>query len=446
MKNLIVKFLLPFAGAALLSACGDDITEVNMAGRAGIGQVASFGELPECTAGNVGEMLYATDSAKVYYCADSVWATLNGKDGSAGRDGENGSGCTADSTAKGIVVVCGGDTVGTILNGKNGFDGKDGTSSVDTLVVSKSDTLVVIDTVLGLDGSSCTAEALDDGSGYRIVCGGDSVGVILNGKDGKDGADGKDGLAKVPEGDFSCSEYDCVTTAYLNPAFEYGELLDARDNKVYRTIEIGSQVWMAQNLDFYDSSDATLRGQTHCYYDSLAFCETYGRLYTWSAAMGFDSAYNSRLTEEGMIGTPHRGICPEGFHLPSDAEWATLGAYVDAHNGAEGVGTSLKARYLWRQDSTNIQYNEYNGITLGTDLFGWAGLPGDNYVQSESVTVGGKKFTGFDGWVGFHGEWTSSTETQASLVEMMAVIYAQEKLNRGPDYKNRGYSVRCVKD
>ena len=388
MKNLIVKFLLPFAGAALLSACGDDITEVNMAGRAGIGQVASFGELPECTAGNVGEMLYATDSAKVYYCADSVWATLNGKDG---------------------------------------------TSSVDTLVVSKSDTLVVIDTVLGLDGSSCTAEALDDGSGYRIVCGGDSVGVILNGKDGKDGADGKDGLAKVPEGDFSCSEYDCVTTAYLNPAFEYGELLDARDNKVYRTIEIGSQVWMAQNLDFYDSSDATLRGQTHCYYDSLAFCETYGRLYTWSAAMGFDSAYNSRLTEEGMIGTPHRGICPEGFHLPSDAEWATLGAYVDAHNGAEGVGTSLKARYLWRQDSTNIQYNEYNGITLGTDLFGWAGLPGDNYVQSESVTVGGKKFTGFDGWVGFHGEWTSSTETQASLVEMMAVIYAQEKLNRGPD-------------
>ena len=63
--------------------------------------------------------------------------------------------------------MCGGDTVGTIVNGKDGFDGKDGTSSVDTLVISKSDTLVVIDTVLGLDGSSCTAEALLDGSGYR---------------------------------------------------------------------------------------------------------------------------------------------------------------------------------------------------------------------------------------------------------------------------------------
>ncbi len=200
--TLSLKIFSLIVSVALLSACGDDVTKVYMENQLGVGQVASFGELPECTVENAGEMLYATDSAKVYYCADSVWATLNGKNGSAGRDGENGSGCTADSTAKGIVVVCGGDTVGTILNGKNGFDGKDGTSSVDTLVVSKSDTLVVIDTVLGLDGSSCTAEALLDGSGYKIVCGGDSVGVILNGKDGKDGADGKDGLAKVPEGEF----------------------------------------------------------------------------------------------------------------------------------------------------------------------------------------------------------------------------------------------------
>ena len=70
------------------------------------------------------------------------------------------------------------------------------------------------------------------------------------------------------------------------PRLRIWELLDRRDGKVYRTIKIGSQVWIAQNLDFYDSSDATLRGQTHCYYDSLAFCETYGRLYTWSAVMG----------------------------------------------------------------------------------------------------------------------------------------------------------------
>ncbi len=437
MKNLSVKLFPLIAGAVLLSACGDDVTEVNMAG---VGQVASFGELPKCTSKNSGEMLYAVDSARVYYCADSAWATLNGRDGADGSDGEKGTGCTADSTAKGIVVVCGGDTVGTIVNGKDGFDGKDGTSSVDTLVVSKSDTLIVIDTVLGLDGSSCTAEALVDGSGYRIVCGGDSVGVVLN------GSDGKDGLAKVPEGNFSCSEYDCVTTAYLNPAFEYGELLDRRDGKVYRTIEIGSQVWMAQNLDFYDSSDATLRGQTHCYYDSLAFCETYGRLYSWSAAMGFDSTYNSRLTEEGMIKTPHRGVCPEGFHLPSDAEWNVLSVYVDAHNGAEGVGTSLKARYLWRQDTSDFKYN---GITPGTDLFGWAGLPGDDYVASQSVTINGKKHVGYDNGVGFYAGFWIPVESPSFVTGAACRVLSRkfEVLGESESCdKPVGFSVRCIKD
>lgn len=406
MKIQTVKFLPLVAGVALLSACGDDITEVN---RAGVGQVASFGELPECTAENAGEMLYAADSARVYYCADSAWATLNGRDGSDGRngqDGEKGPGCTADSTAKGIVVVCGGDTVGTIVNGK--------------------------------DGSSCTTEALLDGSGYRIVCGGNSVGVILNGKDGKDGSDGKDGFAKVPEGNYSCSEYDCVTTAYLNPAFEYGELLDERDNKVYRTIEIGSQVWMAQNLDFYDSSDVSIEGQTACYYDSLVFCETYGRLYSWSAAMRFLSDYNNQQTEAKMIKTPHRGVCPDGWHLPSDAEWDTLGAYVDAHNGAEGVGTSLKARYLWTGPANSFD------TAYETDLFGWAGLPGDKTSYGTIPSTGEVGFTGFDRQLGNFGYWWSSTEK----LETAAVSWTVQTnlFARGNFMKGNGLSVRCVKD
>ncbi len=418
MKNLKAKFLPLVAGAAIFSACGDDVTKVYMENQAGVGQVARFGEMPECTAENAGEMLYAADSARVYYCADSAWATLNGRDGSDGRngqDGEKGSGCTADSTAKGIVVVCGGDTVGTIVNGKDGSDGR--------------------------DGSSCTAEVLPDGSGYRIVCGGDSVGVVLNGsdgKDGKDGADGRDGLAKVPEGNYNCSEYDCVTTAYLNPAFEYGELLDARDNKVYRTIEIGSQVWMAQNLDFYDSSDVSLEGQTACYYDSLVFCETYGRLYSWSAAMRFLSDYNNQQTEAKMIKTPHRGVCPEGWHLPSDAEWDTLGAYVDAHNGAEGVGVSLKSRYLWTGPaySFNTAYE--------TDLFGWAGLPGDKTSYGTIPSTGEVGFTGFDRQLGNFGYWWSSTEELETAAGSWAVL--TNLFARVHSMKGTGLSVRCVKD
>ncbi len=364
MKNLTAKFLLPVAGAALLSACGADVTEVNMAG---VGQVASFGEMPKCTAENTGEMLYAADSARVYYCADSAWATLNGRDGRDGSDGAKGSGCTADSTAKGIVVVCGGDTVGTIVNGK----------------------------------------------------------------------DGRDGLAKVPEGNFSCSEYDCVTTAYLNPAFEYGELLDKRDGKVYRTIKIGVQTWMAQNLDFYDSSDVSLEGKTACYYDSLVFCETYGRLYSWSAAMRFLSDYNNQQTETKMIKTPHRGVCPEGFHLPTDAEWDTLSAYVEAHNGAESVGASLKARYLWSNLEASI-------INYETDIFGWAGLPGDKISYGTISSTGEVGFTGFGGQLGKAGYWWSATETlETAAVSWTFQINQFAKTNF---MKGNGFSVRCIKD
>ncbi len=381
MKNLSVKFLLPVAGTALLSACGDDVTKVYMENQVGVGQVASFGEFPKCTVENIGEMLYATDSGKVYSCADSAWVILNSS------------------------------------------NGKDEASSVDTLVVSRTDTVVIIDTVLGLNGSSCTAETLDDGSGYRIVCGGDSVGVVLN------GSDGKDGLAKVPEGNFSCSEYDCVTTAYLNPALEYGELLDKRDGKVYRTIEIGSQVWMAQNLDFYDSSDASFLGQVHCFKDSLAYCKTYGRLYTWKAAMGFDSAYNSWLSGEENVKDPHQGICPEGWHLPSIAEWDTLVAYVDAHNDAEPVYLSFHARYLWES---------------GSDRFGWSALPGGNSWGSDSArSLGNTSFSG--AWYNGNGYWWSTTIYNDG-VSVWSGQLGREVGKFSLNVDAWGVSVRCVKD
>ncbi len=362
MKNLTAKFLPLVLNVAFLSACGDDVTVVNMAGQSGIGQVASFGGLPKCTAGNAGEMLYAVDSAKVYYCADSAWAALNGSDGRDGSDGEKGQGCTADSTAKGFVVICGGDTVGTIVNG----------------------------------------------------------------------------FGKVPEGNFSCSKYDCVTTAYLNPAFKYGELLDERDGKLYRTIEIGSQTWMAQNLDFYDSSDVSLEGQTACYYDSLVFCETYGRLYSWSAAMKFLSDYNNRQTEAEMIRTPHRGVCPEGWHLPSDAEWDSLGVYVDAHNGAEGAGASLKARYLWTGPANSFE------AAYETDLFGWSGLPGDKTSYGTIPSTGEVGFTGFDRQLGNFGYWWSATEK----LETSAVSWSVQtnQFVKIDFMKGNGLSVRCVKD
>ena len=127
---------------------------------------------------------------KIICGQDSVGVLLNGRDGRDGRDGtdgtngldgkdgvdgRDGTSCSVEPLADdaGYKVVCGTDSIGVLLHGTNGLDGKDGKN--------------------GEDGTSCSTVSLSDNSGMKILCGGDSVGVVLNGHDGKNGFDGKDG-------------------------------------------------------------------------------------------------------------------------------------------------------------------------------------------------------------------------------------------------------------
>ena len=130
-------------------------------------------------------------------------------------------------------------------------------------------------------------------------------------------------LASIPAVKYDCSKYKCVTTAYLNPDVEYGELLDERDNQVYRTVKIGDQEWMAQNLNFeVDSS--------FCDASDSTFCDRAGRLYTWNAAVGksmeecsYDDDCDFSKDTIKAIGRI-RGVCPDGWHMPSFDDFYTL--------------------------------------------------------------------------------------------------------------------------
>ena len=130
-------------------------------------------------------------------------------------------------------------------------------------------------------------------------------------------------LTSSPAVKYDCGKYKCVTTAYLNPDVEYGELLDERDNQVYRTVKIGNQEWMAQNLNFaVDSSFCDTRDSS--------FCDKSGRLYTWNAAVGksmeecsyMDDCDFSKDTIKAI--SRIRGVCPEGWHMPSFEDFYTL--------------------------------------------------------------------------------------------------------------------------
>ena len=195
-------------------------------------------------------------------------------------------------------------------------------------------------------------------------------------------------------------------------------IVDSRDGRRYRTVGIGTQTWLAENLDYSDSvATPALRGASWCANNDTTKCAKYGRLYTWGVAM--DSATTGCGDGKSCSASRPRGICPEGWHLPDSTEWSVL---IDAVGGAGDA-----ARWLKSGQGTNWDY-------WGNDFLGFAMLPGSWRTASGS-------FRSFQ----YAAAWSSSeTEaTKAHFIQFKSSSYAVEPL---ADRKASGMSVRCVKD
>ena len=202
--------------------------------------------------------------------------------------------------------------------------------------------------------------------------------------------------------------YGSNATIYARWKAESNYISKGNNINNYKTIWIGEQRWMAENLD-YDVADSK------CYNNSNDSCAKYGRLYNWSTAMG--NASSSSASPSGV-----RGVCPTGWHLPSDAEWAQLMNYVESQSGCSGcAGTKLKATSGWN----------YNGN--GTDSYGFAALPGGGYSGGFSLT-------------GNFGEWWSSTEDDGWYAWSRFMNLDDGYVDRNLISKANLFSVRCVQD
>lgn len=119
---------------------------------------------------------------------------------------------------------------------------------------------------------------------------------------------------------------------WTNPDLEYGVLKDGRDGRTYKTIEINGFTVMAENLKYADSiANPYLKGNTSCYKDDSINCLKGGRYYAWTAAMDIDPKWQaaSPYAVDGLISSPHQGICPNGWHIPTHDEWSTMFDNVD---------------------------------------------------------------------------------------------------------------------
>lgn len=210
----------------------------------------------------------------------------------------------------------------------------------------------------------------------------------------------------------------------------YGTLVDERDGQTYRTVKIGDQVWMAENLNYaYLQPTKDLDSSSWCYDNDAVNCEKYGRLYLWSAAIdsaalfsetgkGFGDGTCSLIPEEPTPCEPSgivRGVCPAGWHLPRYGEWYAL--YHMTGNDER----FLKSKTDW------IEEND------GTDSFGFGALPsGFLYTARREVNfyfVG--SFTDF---------WTPDN---SGSPESAGFAYVDGWETRRAD---EAFPVRCVKD
>ena len=208
------------------------------------------------------------------------------------------------------------------------------------------------------------------------------------------------------------------------------------DRNVYYTVIIGTQTWMAKNLKATHYADGTAillvednsawnslgdTNKAYCYYNNNSSnCDTYGALYTWAAAM--NGAISSDANPSSI-----QGICPDGWHLPSDAEWRQL---IDYLGGESAAGGKLK-------ETGNTHWNNPNDGA--TNESGFTALPG------------GYRISGTFGNIWDYGYWWSSTEgyfgTPTPPPWYITMYYNNSSAFMNFAYaKKSGLSVRCVKN
>jgi uncharacterized protein (TIGR02145 family) len=209
-----------------------------------------------------------------------------------------------------------------------------------------------------------------------------------------------------------------------NPAIAYGSVPDTRDGRTYRTVVIGSQRWMAENLAYPSVG-------SRCYDDKADRCAQLGRLYSWSQALALQDSCDTTICAS-QVKANHQGACPAGWHVPSNPEWTALVSFVDSDSrvGANHEGTALKATSSWDSWDTLV----------ALDLFGFRALPAGAYVPPPNGSGG--YF-----WLGSFGHWWGSTEHNATIGWYHYLFYCYRYMIDNRVYpKAEAYSLRCLKD
>ena len=226
------------------------------------------------------------------------------------------------------------------------------------------------------------------------------------------------------------------------------------DGNSYDAVQIGSQVWMAENMRTTRYADGTtipmgsinsgsnpyryVPGLNHSNEENMDNVSRYGYLYNWPAVM-----HGSRSSRRNPSGV--QGICPDGWHVPSDAEWTELTDYVGSRSeysccgndnyiakalsATKGWKTAKEEEWAWSNDTCMVGNDQYTNNSTG-----FSALPSGNHI--------GERYCNF----GSHAFFWTTTKSRENKVYYRDIGYEYVLMVRDEDFQFVGYSVRCVRD
>lgn len=397
MKSVLSSAAVAAASIAIVACGGDEITEVTEQYTSGAKILKAEEPMPACTILNEGDMVYSTDSSKLYFCSEKMWHSLNGARGEAGDACKAERVVNKDSSNFGIAISCG-DFLDTLWNGEKGEKGDtpegctilpaiDSTNKAGLEVkCGESKPIYIWNDEEGEAG--CKAEATTDKktkkTGVKITCGNSEPVYVWDGenvvasaretsdkssssKTEKSGDDDPDPATSTsnpePKKDDSSSSSEEVTTepetssenssssaAPLCGEVSYDsetQFCDSRDSTIYDFVVLGAQKWMAENLNI-NYKNTKYKADGICANNAKG-CAAYGRLYTW---------YTDQT------------ICPEGWSLPARKDVETLMTYANSKSSGScniSAGTCTKAFSKTLRATTSWETAGSN--TLGMNIF-----------------------------------------------------------------------------
>lgn len=328
--------------------------------------ISKYEDIPECTEELDGEMYYALDTQAAYTCLNSRWIKMKAEftppvDTTYIKD----TTIVKDTTViKDTTVVK--DT--TVIKDKVYMCGEDEYDPKNQSCFENDD---IIEGICNKDKKGTIQKGA---SGQKYVCANNGgkvswrryteVEEVLNSNECS--SDKAGSTTQFGYSNYKCDAEKGWTFDYDN--LYYGELTVGE--QTYKTVGVGKQLWMAENLNYTDSTKhPNLKGNVSCYGNNEeTSCEAAGAFYSWTAAMNFPESYADSIVGD-KIKDKHQGICPEGWHIPSIKDWDMLNDFVIGTNEAdEEAGPGLKATSSW----LNVSATETDTVSgNGSNAYGF---------------------------------------------------------------------------